>query len=65
MPLSQAQDDLEHELRVELMTIQTEHYKSQVKWEPWKAMAVAAGAGAAVMGAAIGIMTLVVRWLHG
>ncbi len=47
------------------MAIQIEHYKSQVKWEPWKAMAVAAGAGAAVMGAAIGIMTLLVRWLHG
>jgi hypothetical protein len=65
MPLTQVQEDLEHELRVELMTIQTEHYKSVVKWEPWKAMAVAAGAGAAVMGASIGIMTLLVRWLHG
>ena len=61
MPLTQDQEDLEHQLRVELMTIQIEHFKTQVRWEPWKAMAIAAGAGAALMGAVIGLLTLILR----
>ncbi len=43
------------------MAVQTEHFKTQVKWEPWKAMAVAAGAGAGLMAAAIGAVTLLLR----
>lgn len=43
------------------MSIQIEHFKTQVRWEPWKAMAIAAGAGAGVMGAIIAIVTLLLR----
>lgn len=43
------------------MAAQTEHFKSQVKWEPWKAMAVAAGAGSGVTVALIAIATLVLK----
>lgn len=47
------------------MTIQIKHFEEQVKWEPWKAMAIAFGAGAAFMGAMTalltGIITLVLR----
>jgi hypothetical protein len=53
--------DRERELRIELMTIQIEHYKQQIRWEPWKAMAIAFGAGAAVMGAAVALVTAVLR----
>ena len=61
MALTPEQELLEHELRTELMAVQTEHFKTQVKWEPWKAMAVAAGAGAGLMAAAIGAVTLLLR----
>ena len=61
MPLTQIQEDLEHSMRVELMSVQTEHFKSQVRWEPWKAMAVAAGAGSGITVAIIGIITLLLR----
>jgi hypothetical protein len=42
------------------MSIQKQLFDAQIKWEPWKAMAVAAGAGAALMGAVIGILTAIV-----
>ena len=61
MPLSPDRDILEHQLRIELMTVQIEHFKTQVRWEPWKAMAVAAGAGAGVTAAIIGVITLLLR----
>ncbi len=61
MPLSADQELLEHRMRVELMAIQTKHFETQVRWEPWKAMAVAAGAGAGVMAALIGTITLVLH----
>jgi hypothetical protein len=63
VPLTSAQEQLEHELRIELMAVQTEHFKSQVKWEPWKAMAVAAGAGAGLMAAVIGVLTFTINLL--
>ena len=43
------------------MSVQTDHFKSQVRWEPWKAMAVAAGAGSGITVAIIGIITLLLR----
>ncbi len=61
MPLTNDQELLEHEMRIALMAVQTEHFKSQVRWEPWKAMAVAAGAGAGLMAAAIGGITLLLH----
>ncbi len=60
-PLSADQELLEHEIRVELMAIQTKYSETQVRWEPWKAMAAAAGAGAGIMAALIGIITLVLH----
>lgn len=37
-------------------------YKNMmVRMEPWKAMAIAFGAGAAVMGAAVGLMAAIFR----
>jgi hypothetical protein len=45
-------------MRIELMAIQTEHFKTEVRWKPWKAMAVAAGAGSGIM---VAIMTLLLR----
>ena len=47
------------------MTIQTEHIKAQLRWEPWKAMAVAAGAGAGLMAALIAGATLLLRATGG
>lgn len=35
------------------------------QWEPWKAMAVAAGAGAGLMAAMVAAVTLVLRSLTG
>jgi hypothetical protein len=58
--LTQDQELPEHELSVVLMSIQKKLFDAQLKWEPWKAMAVAAGAGAALMGAMIGIITFIV-----
>ncbi len=63
MPLTPEQEFLEHNLRVELMNIQKNLFDAQLKWEPWKAMAVAAGAGAALMGAMIGLTTAIVTWI--
>ena len=53
-------DDIERQLRVELMTVQIKLFSEQVKWEPWKAMAVAAGAGAGLMAAVTAIVTALV-----
>ena len=61
MPLTPDQDLLEHEMRIELMAVQTEHFKTQIRWEPWKAMAVAAGAGSGITVAILGIITLLLR----
>ena len=58
MPLTADQEVLEHERRLELMSVHIEHFKTQVRWEPWKAMAVAAGAGSGITLAVIGIITL-------
>lgn len=54
-------DDEERELRMALMTIQIEHYQQQIKWEPWKALAIAFGAGAAFMGAVVGLIGLILH----
>ena len=43
------------------MAIQTKRFETQVRGEPWKAMAVAAGAGAGVMAALIGVATLILH----
>lgn len=51
----------EYEPRIELMVVQTEHFRTQIKWEPWKAMAVAVGAGSGLTLAIIGIVTLLLR----
>ena len=63
-------DDLERQLRIELMraditnkTADTAYKTKLTEWEPWKAMAVAAGAGAGLMGVVIGLLTLILR--HG
>lgn len=61
MPLTQDQEEREHGLRVDLMDTQIKHFKTQIEWEPWKAMAIAAGAGAALMGAVIGLVTMILR----
>ena len=63
MPLSADQELLEHEMRVTLRAIQTKHFETQVHWEPWKAMAVAAGAGAGLIAALIAAITLMLRSL--
>ncbi len=39
---------IEQELRIELMTTQIEHFKSQIRWEPWTVVILALGAGAAL-----------------
>jgi ElaB/YqjD/DUF883 family membrane-anchored ribosome-binding protein len=60
MPLTQDQERLEHELRVDIMNMQKQLFDAPLKWEPWKAMAVAAGAGA-VIGILTAFVTLVVK----
>lgn len=61
MSLTAEQEELEHQLRVELMVVQTEHFKTQVRWEPWKAMATAAAAGSGFTLAVVGIATALLR----
>ena len=43
------------------MKTQTEHFATQIRWEPWKAMAVAAGAGSGLTLAIIGALTFLIR----
>ncbi len=50
-------EDLELSAKIANLNADTEWKRAMTKWEPWKAMAVAAGAGAAVTAAAIGIIT--------
>jgi hypothetical protein len=56
-------DDEERELRIELMKTQIEHLRGQITWEPWKIVIAAFGAGAAVMGATIGVLGLLLHWM--
>jgi hypothetical protein len=55
--------DAEQKLRIELMSVQIEHYKSQIKWEPWKVVILAIGAGAAFATAFIAVATVVLHTL--
>ena len=43
------------------MKVQTENLKVQLALEPWKLLALGVGAGAALMGAAVGIATFILR----
>ncbi len=52
---------IEQELRIELMTTQIEHFKSQIKWEPWKVVILALGTGAAFATAFIAAATAVLH----
>ncbi len=70
MPLTQDQENLaqiasrfrcERELKLELMKVQTENYEVQLALEPWKLLALGIGAG--LMGAAVGIATVILRAL--
>lgn len=58
-------EQAERELRIELMTTQIEHYRQQIRWEPWKVVTLSIGAGAALMGAAVALATIVLGSLHG
>jgi hypothetical protein len=44
---------------IALMTQQFERYRQQVRREPWKALAIAFGAGAVAMGAAMVLVTAI------
>ena len=66
-----ADDDDERRLRIELMAADIENkradtvYKQTITtWEPWKALAVAAGAGATITLALVGIVTALLSYLH-
>ncbi len=52
-------EDLELSAKIAHLQADREYKRMLTKWEPWKAMAVAAGAGAAVTAGAIGIITFV------
>ena len=64
-------DDEEQRLRIELMAADienkradTDYKRTMMRWEPWKAMAVAAGAGATFTLAMIALATgLAKLWL--
>lgn len=64
-------DDVdERELRMALMRADiankdadTAYKQGLLRYEPWKVIALAAGAGAGAMAAAVGLMTAVVRLL--
>ena len=43
------------------MRTQTEQFATEIRWEPWKAMAVAAGAGSGLTLAIIGALTVLLR----
>jgi len=43
------------------MTTQIEHFKSQIKWEPWKVVILALSAGAAFATACIATITVVLH----
>lgn len=64
-------DHIEQQLRIELMAADienkradTDYKRTMMRWEPWKAMAVAAGAGATFTLAMIALATgLAKLWL--
>ena len=63
MPLTQEQEDLEHELRMQAMRADTANKVAntvlkdeQRRWEPWKALSAAFGAG-------IAVATALITWL--
>ncbi len=60
-----AADDEERLLRMELMRADIELKNSRAKWEPWKAMAAAFTAGAAMFGAIFGLIGLAVGYVAG
>lgn len=62
--------DEERELRINLMRADiankeadTAYKQGLLRYEPWKVIAVAAGAGAGAMAAAVALMTALVRLL--
>jgi len=52
-------EDLELAAKIANLQADTEYKMMSTKWEPWKAMAVAAGAGATVALAAVAVITFI------
>jgi hypothetical protein len=52
-------DDEERALRVALMKADTDLKQEQVRWEPWKALSAAFGAGVAVASGLIAVIAWV------
>lgn len=48
-------DDEERQLRIELMQTQIEHFRRQMRWEPYKAIAAIVGASAAMTAATLAL----------
>jgi hypothetical protein len=55
-------DDVERVAKIANLEADTEYKRMLTKWEPWKAMAVAFGAGATVAVALVAVLTFL--WLH-
>ena len=58
-----AQIAMNDELRTEVVAVQIKRFSSPVRWEPWMAMAVAAGAGAVLTAALLVTSVLILRAL--
>jgi hypothetical protein len=56
--------DEERRPRLEQMRVDIAWKEMPMRWEPWKAMAVAAAAGAALMGALAALATFILSRLH-
>jgi hypothetical protein len=61
--LSYSEED-ERRAHIENMQADTNYKRLLAEWEPWKAIAVAAGAGATLMLALVAIATLVLAHLR-
>jgi len=67
-----AATDEEHQLRIDLMRADISNKQADtayklglLRYEPWKVVAVAFGAGAAIMGASVALVTAVLRAASG
>lgn len=66
--MSDADADMERQLRIELMAVQIdkgrldiERVRQEMRYEPWKMLALGFGAGAGLVAAIVGLLTAILK----
>jgi hypothetical protein len=60
--MTDIRDETEQDLRIELMKVQIDRVRQEMRWEVYKALAAILGAAAAIAGASVGLGVWFSHW---